>query len=373
MRTVRNTRSTRLVSDMNMPTAATRAPDARQLGDAAADRFVEQQLLIHGMGQGVTDSGASPAFEWLAQGVESLRREGPPPGWAEEWFAGTAERPDWQDDARLANGQRCFTKWCLPISIALFCASLPKAYAARYGVQTLARMSQLNDERQVSTRIGNTGRMLLEVTKTGELGPGGRGYIRLRRVRLLHALCRALVLADPTRPWSPEWGVPVNQEDQLGTLLSFSVTVQQALHSLGLRTDEADFDDYLHLWSVVGWHLGTDDAHLLDSLTRGIELQDGLEAHVFGSTPEGIRLMSLLIDDMCASMPVWMRGLPPALVQRMAGSPVAELLHVPVSPAPACRHPPRRRDRSPPRPGQPHRPAPPPQPRAAHLRDDAAR
>jgi len=309
---------------MDMVSGKQVATGPRARGDPPADAYVAQALGNVAPGRHV---------QWLKKQVSTLREDGAVPKWAKPWMHGSDPSPPGLDADRLAAGQGVFNDWCLLISICLFCGSLPKAYAAKDGVQVLARMSQLNQANAVGTRIGNTGRMLLEITALEGLADGAPGRKRLRRVRLLHATARALVeLNQQPIAWSSRhYGVPINQEDQFGTLLSFSLTVVDALRAMGIKVSPREEEDYLYLWSVVGWHLGTEAPGRLQLPAQARVLQDALEKKVFGHTSEGVRLMALLLDDMRGTMPRVLAGMPEALVERLAGPRVAKDLDVQAS------------------------------------------
>jgi hypothetical protein len=307
----------------------------RARGDPEADRYVasalervdpsEQVLWLHEAVGQLRAEDEDP--QWFARG--RLRTGAKDLEWASEWLAGSDAAPSWFDEARITSGQQFFDDWCLPISICLFCASMPKAYAANPGVQVLARMSQLSQSGNVGTRVSNTGRMLLDITALHGLADDGPGRRRLRRVRLLHATSRALVAADPEpSPWPTEWGVPVCQEDQLGTLLSFSTTVLDAMRVLGISVSDLEEESYLYLWSVVGWFLGVEDPERIQAPSSARALQERLEADLFEHTEEGSRLLSLLLQDMRGTMPRFLAGVPVGLVYRLAGQRVADLMEV---------------------------------------------
>jgi hypothetical protein len=54
------------------------------------------------------------------------------------------------------------------------------------------------------------------------------------------------------------WGAPINQHDELGTSLLFSVVVLEGLRQLGVRIAPADAEAYMHLWRWSGWLMGVD-------------------------------------------------------------------------------------------------------------------
>ena len=80
-------------------------------------------------------------------------------------------------------------------------------------------------------------------------------------LRLFHAGIRedlggdATAAAGNTSRNAPP-SVPLNQEDLLATLLSFSVTALRVLEAFGIAVDDADREAYVFLWNLVGACLG---------------------------------------------------------------------------------------------------------------------
>ena len=154
------------------------------------------------------------------------------------WFADDTALPPWatSTDARrrIARGQQFFEQWSMPIAASLFCGSLPAAYAARNGVLVLKQGSDLAGS-HVNRRVAETGQMLLDVMNLASgppasLQPGGQGYASARGVRLLHAIIRYRL--DTLGEWDAQaHGEPVNQEDLLGTLLTFTTVVFRSMEA----------------------------------------------------------------------------------------------------------------------------------------------
>ena len=143
--------------------------------------------------------------------------------------------------------------------MALACASLPACYAARKGVQVLHLTARLQTD--PVRRIGETAQLTLDAMAPGGLAPGGAGVRDAQKVRLMHAAVRHLV--GTSGAWDPDWGVPVNQEDLAGTLMTFSIVVVDSLRKLGVSVSDEEADAYFHAWNCVGHILGL-DARLLD-------------------------------------------------------------------------------------------------------------
>ena len=271
--------------------------------------------------------------------------DGPPDddGPLKEWMCDGPPLPPWADAARIARGQAFFADWALPISALLYCASLPSAYAAADGVQVLALTSDLATK-DLTRRIAETGQMVIDVMDVGHpasgtLAPGGQGYLTVRGVRLLHAVVRQAILTSPdvshtcdesvARRWCPEWGQPVNQEDLLGTLLTFTVSVFHGLDRLGIPYDPAAAGDYLHAWCVVGALLGIDGSLLPLDRDGAEALAETIARRHHRSSDAGRRLMDALLADMEHAMPRGLRGVPRTLVRQVVTPSVVESLDLP--------------------------------------------
>jgi mpaB/rubber oxygenase-like protein len=297
----------------------------RTIGDAPADAYVAAQLA----------NVDSRRREWLNSAIAALRGVTPPDvAWAAEWEDRAEDPPPWLDDDLVRRGQDVFDDWSLDLTTALFCASLPHAYASGRGAAVLASASELFDARRVEKRISLTGQMLLDITTPGGLAVGAVGYRTVRRVRLLHACVRALLLLGDAagNPWPTQArGLPINQQDLLGTQLAFTIAAFEGIARLGYRMSKSEKQAYLHPWSVVGHYLGVMEASRCTDLTVAKRLTRGLEVTQAQASPWGTELMRTLLDDMSARMPGPLRSLPAALVRRLAGSTVADMLAVPHS------------------------------------------
>jgi ER-bound oxygenase mpaB/B'/Rubber oxygenase, catalytic domain len=164
------------------------------------------------------------------------------------------------------------------------------------------------------------------------LRPATRGFHAARGVRLLHAAVRAFITLDPEasgRYDVAELGVPINQEDLIGTLLTFTVVVFEALERMGIAVDPADADAYLHTWCVVGHLLGIRPELLPLDLDAARDLDRRIRARQQTPTAEGVALMSALRSEMRSHMPRLLRRFPDALVHEFVGSDAANALGVP--------------------------------------------
>jgi hypothetical protein len=249
----------------------------------------------------------------------------------DEWVQGGPNLPSWADPKLIESGQRFFNNWDLAICTALFTACLPSAYAGWRGVAVLAHVSQLAEQGTVARRIGETGQMLLDITKRGALERGGIGYKRIVLVRVLHEAVREVLLGEdaPGGDWPAANGVPVNQEDLLATLMTFTVIVFRALDRMGIKVTPGDQEAYLHLWAVAGDLLGITEAKLLRQPRDADSLTTRFQESLQGPSDDGAYLMSVLLREMELAMPLgWLR-VPRTVVRFLIGDQVADMIKVP--------------------------------------------
>jgi hypothetical protein len=245
--------------------------------------------------------------------AEYLRRPTPLPGWVD---------PD-----LVRAGQERFARWGSHVFTALYAAALPSAYACWRGVQVLGITARLITDPK--RRLNETAQFHLDVMTPGGLDPDGRGTDDARHVRLMHAAVRWLIAHDPDAGWDPAWGVPINQEDLLETLLTFTEIVFEVFDRTGVDYTEDDANAYLHTWSVVGYLLGVrPDLLPLDrSLTQ--VLMPMVRRRQFGASPAGRLLAAALLDQGRQLAPPGLRGLPGTTLRYYVGDGTADLLGVP--------------------------------------------
>ncbi len=93
----------------------------------------------------------------------------------------------------------------------------------------------------------------------------GAGWMSCLRTRFIHAKVRAMLMKRTgAQQWDTElYGTPINQEDQLVTLFSFSYNVLRCLQQVGCVFSDAEREAFMHLWRLVGWMCGVPE-HLLE-------------------------------------------------------------------------------------------------------------
>jgi hypothetical protein len=212
-------------------------------------------------------------------------------------------RPEAPIGPTVARGQRLFELYGPEILLTLGSYAVPLAYAAANGVQVIYRARRLKDD--PIRRLCDTAQMVINVMQAGELARGGIGWRSIRKVRLIHAVIRHLVAKDheekdeqgqvTSSPWQAAWGRPINQEDQAGTLLTFSIGAIHGLRLMGAQISKDDGDDYLSAWAAVGRLLGVEESLLPVDELEGAELAKKIGARQHAATPEGQMLMGHLL------------------------------------------------------------------------------
>ena len=246
--------------------------------------------------------------------------------------------PAWADAEQIRRGEEVFCQWGPLVGASLFCAALPEAYAGAKGVQVLRLTARLaTDPRR---RIYETAQMIIDAMAPGGLRPGASGYREARRVRLMHAAVRHLIEHDPavqktcdpsvTGPhWCHAWGVPINQEDLLGTLMTFTVVAFDSLRRLGVPLSDDDAAGYLHAWNVVGHLIGIREDLLPLDRADAEEAWAAIRKRQTAPSPEGVEMTAALVGLLQEQMPPGERHLPPTLIRYLVGHEVADLLAVP--------------------------------------------
>ncbi len=217
-----------------------------------------------------------------------------------DYFATADKLPDWADPRLLEAAEELFWRFGPKFVLILTCYSLPFCYLGQNGVPVLALTTRLSSN--PTRRIVETAQMMIDVMQAGGLtSPEGRGRRTIQKVRLMHAAIRKLA---PTAPqWKASYGLPVNQEDLAGTLMSFSWIALDGLAKLNVSLTEADREAYLHLWNVVGHLLGVQPQLLPANVGQAQALTNAIAAHQFGPSPEGKSLTAALTGMIAHTLP----------------------------------------------------------------------
>ncbi|KAJ5547768.1 hypothetical protein N7513_005002 [Penicillium frequentans] len=170
--------------------------------------------------------------------------------------------PEWVDWKQIQRGQDVFFRYGLPILNVLSFESLLGGMGAIRVVETLSRTGGFN-AKVVRRRLLETLQHVLQVNSSAEgMKPGGEGQISTIRVRLLHSTVRLRILSltnqKPDYYDVQKYGTPVNDLDCIGTINTFcSSVVWLGLPRQGIFLSQQEIEDYIALWRLVAWYMGT--------------------------------------------------------------------------------------------------------------------
>ncbi len=289
----------------------------REIGDPLADAVVAE----------IFSAGDVDAVNKLMKTL--VRNDGVPakrlPQVVRDYLDATAELPPWADREQILAGERFFEVHGPACVMSLACASLPACYAARRGVQVLHLTTRLQSD--PVRRIGETAQLTLDCMAPGGLDAGGGGIRDAQKVRLMHAAVRHLVLDSDA--YDRSWGVPVNQEDLVGTLMTFSVVVLDSISKLGTTFSDDDAAAYFHSWNCVGHILGVEDGLMPDTIADGRVLWQRIIDRNWEPSPEGRAMTEALIGAMEHATPgTIFDGFPSYIVRFLGGDELGDILGV---------------------------------------------
>lgn len=268
------------------------------------------------------------------------------------------EVPAWVEQDKLDRASEVWTENMIAIIGVLYSCSLPSCYLIAKGIPTLYDTGKLGQHRFIYQRIYETGLMLDAVMEPGGLhlisdidgADGckgrryvwGRGFIAARKVRLLHASMRCMLLhpekmlpkgahasakfanssmgaltADILqKPYDvAKLGKPVNQEDLAYTLLTFGYAIPVGLRAWGCRLSDADCEAFLHAWRLVGHIMGVRAELIPRDFAQAKVFYERVKSRQAGPSIQGPKLMRSLVMFLQDYLPPFlMRDLPLMLV-----------------------------------------------------------
>ncbi len=329
---------------MSAPTiGAARFDDAfldelRHVGDPAADEIVAAYIDGEvGAHQGKLMTAL------IAHGAGSTNEElAPLRGFVTE----RPDPPEWADPEMVARGQELFATYVAQFGLGLWMASIPAGYAAAQGAEVLTHTTRLVSD--AKRRFLETGQFIIDVMSPGALEPDGAGMTAIRHVRLMHASARHLLVHRDApsgtcdtcgRPFpSPHdfdvarMGIPINQEDLLGTLFTFSVVGLQVLDRGGIWLSKQDKEAYIHAWNVVGHDMGIREDLLPLDFDDSSAVFARIQRRAYAPSPAGAQLTSAAIEVMQELLGLRvLRGLPAAGIREYLGDEIADILAVPAA------------------------------------------
>jgi hypothetical protein len=242
--------------------------------------------------------------------------------------------PSWRDEEMVNEAEQFFLLYGLASSTLLACASLPQCYVMKYGTEVLAYTKFLQVD--PTRRIRETAQMVMDVMVPGGLQPGGRGVRATMKVRVMHAIVRHMIMNDPRAVANPSdaalkaaFGLPINQEDMVYTLLTFSYVVVEGFRTMGYQMTDRQREGYIHCWNVVGFLMGIREELLPASFADARQLFDAIQRRQHGQSEAGKKLTASLLDAVQDALPGDHHDpLVAALARKLVGDETADALGI---------------------------------------------
>lgn len=192
--------------------------------------------------------------------------------------------PEWVDWPQLGRGQRVFHRYILAsITGFIFQGFIGENSAASGVVEVLTRTGGF-DPKNLTRRLKETFRWLLEVTSDLQsIQPGGNGHADTIRVRLLHAQVRQRILALAERRSgyynSAKYGLPINTLDSVHSISTFCCSpMWSQLPKMGIHPAQDEIKDYVALFRYLGHLLGVPQV-LFDTTSRAKKIMHLMMEH----------------------------------------------------------------------------------------------
>jgi hypothetical protein len=248
---------------------------------------------------------------------------------AREYLQATSTPPDWVDWGVMEKAREFFIDNNAHLSTALAFAAMPAGYAVPHVARLLGATHALE---YPSRRMAETGQFTVYLMRPEAFEAGGKFVPAVQKVRLLHASIRYHLRRKGG--WDVgALGVPVCQEDMIGSNMGFSIFVLDALHRLGIRMSTEGAEAYYYAWRLVGTMLGCAPEALPPDLAKAREFSDLYMIRHMGPSEEGAFLTRQLIALYQEVVPgTFFDPVVPALIRFLVGDTIADWLQVPRSP-----------------------------------------
>ncbi|CZS98461.1 hypothetical protein WAI453_005794 [Rhynchosporium graminicola] len=220
--------------------------------------------------------------------------------------------PEWVDWDQIARGQDVFYRYGGVALTALAYQSLLGGMGAARVSEVLARTGGFSTK-VAKARLYETTQHILQVTRSlDSIKPGGEGHASTIRVRLLHAAVRRRILAlakeKPSYYSVEDYGIPINDLDSIGTISTFSSTlIWVGFPRQGIYLRHQEILDYLALWRLVAYYIGTPDMYFSTPETSKAIMESLLISEIQPSETSRVLANNVILS---------LQGQPPAYASR---------------------------------------------------------
>lgn len=253
------------------------------------------------------------------------------------FFDKSAVLPDWADKDMIEYGQQFYLSHGLLIGLLLFYKSLPSCYTGAKGAKVLVNTAMLTDDshdlEKLSSRLSITGSFIYKTMMPGANQTNGSAISATQKVRLIHAASRYYVIEKNLRsgtPWdSAELGLPINQQDMAGTLMSFSALILEGLEALGDKISDIERECYIHCWNVIGHIFGVDAALIPNNAASANALGHAIISDQQAESVAGKSLAEALMRFCDKITPAYLdKRFHAAMINKLTGSDLSSLLGI---------------------------------------------
>lgn len=257
------------------------------------------------------------------------------------YFEETHKLPDWADPERFESAISIFEAYGPEVLMTLVAYSLPFCYSCANGAEVLYQTGRLmkhdGNLGEINRRLIETSQFVINLLSDHTLTSDKKdGIVSIQKVRLIHATIRYHITAtnkhfseDPDYDVE-KFGVPINQEDLAGTMLSFGVVIVRGLDKLGIHLSDQQKEDFIHYWAIIGSMLGIKDELIPKSYIEASDLADAIYAHQAATSEAGTQLTNACIEFMDSHVKQKkLKHVPLALVYFFGGDDMARLLKLP--------------------------------------------
>ncbi|MEZ5003738.1 MAG: oxygenase MpaB family protein [Chitinophagales bacterium] len=223
----------------------------RQQSDPMADQ------LIQDLYQKLPPKDIGRLFQNFLSDMKDIKYDELPQE-MQTYFKQNQAYPDWVDWVKIEQAGKLFLQIGPEYAIALLFRSLPVGYVSANTVKVLTSTGYLAKDVKSGTakRLLETTQFIIDVMGTDAIRPNQRGLKSILKVRFIHAMVRYHLLKHE---WdSGRYGIPINQEDMAGTILTFGVGAIIGLERMNVKITADEKDALVHFWSVVGHFIGVE-------------------------------------------------------------------------------------------------------------------
>jgi hypothetical protein len=220
------------------------------------------------------------------------------PDYFQDYLRSTSQLPSWYDPQKIKIAEDLYSLYGLEISMMLLFKSLPQSYCCAKGAKVLSSTGRLSKEQQsfnkYSRRIMETSYFVMQVLSPKAFADSGSAIITTQKTRLIHASIRYYI---KKYGWdSATNGEPINQQDMIGTLMSFSALIIEGLEMLNIKWTEKQQDAFIHCWNVIGYILGVKEELLPANYKEAMDIGYRVFNDQKAASQEGKELADALVS-----------------------------------------------------------------------------